>query len=173
MKNKDSMNILFIFLVLFSLGSSETGYLIGVTLLSQIQAIYLVQEAEEKLRYGNKLGATSYLWRVLILFPSNALALAYLGLLCPDITRKMIPQRSSFGKKNLDFPSQLERISKLPLPMRQYTEANIQEDDKGRYLFIFSEEIKVYEVDWDKANLIKIDSTFEERKNSEKRSEDN
>lgn len=130
--------------------------LAAVTLISQIQATYLVQQAEDKLRLGNKWGATLDLWRSLELAPTNTAALAYLGLLRPEPTLRLISQRSDYPKKNL--ATLVERVSKLPLPMRQYTETDIQNDDKGRYLFIFSEGIKIYESDWDKANLIKIDS---------------
>lgn len=130
--------------------------LAAVTLISQIQATYLVQQAEDKLRGGNKLGATLDLWRSLELAPTNTAALAYLGLLCPDQTLRLIPQRSDYPQKNLT--TRLDRVSDLPLLMRQYTETDIQKDDKGRYLFIFSEGLKIYEPDWDKANLIKINS---------------
>ena len=156
MKHKDKVLLL---LVLFSFPFPiVVGWkaLAAVTLISQIQATYLVQQAEKKLGVGDDKGATSDFWRTLQLAPSNTAALAYLGILRPEpIFRLRSGQPSRDTKK---VQSRLERVSKLPLWMRQYTAADIEEDDTGRYLVI--EGIKVYEPDWERANLREIENNF-------------
>ncbi len=155
MKHKDKVLLL---LVLFSFVPVGWKALAAVTLISQIQATYLVQQAEKKLGIGDDEEATSDFWRTLQLSPSNTAALAYLGILHPEPTLRLISGQPGRDKKNLQ--SRLERISKLPLWMRQYTASDIQEDDKGRYLNFFIEGIKIYEADWDRANLREIEKNF-------------
>lgn len=59
--------------------------LVAVTLLSQIEAIYLAQQAQKKLDQEDDDGAIEEFFRALCLAPSNTAALAYLGLFrnCP------------------------------------------------------------------------------------------
>lgn len=155
MKHKHKVLLLLVLLIFSFPAVGGLKALAAVTLISQIQATYLVQQAKKKLRVKDEKGASSNFWHTLYLSPSNTEALAYLGILCPESTFRLIRKQPGH-EKNLQSQSQLKRISKLPLWMRQYNASDIEKDDKGRYLLI--EGIKVYELDWDRANLINIEA---------------
>ena len=78
----NSAKVLLVFYLLFPVGSILYRPLIALTLLSQINSIYLVRQAEKKLGSEEEDSAFADFWKALWLAPTNSSAFAYVGISC-------------------------------------------------------------------------------------------
>ncbi len=80
-KNAELLLVFYLFLPIVSIANS----LIALTIISQIQAIYMVRQQERRFGTEEDDGAMFDFWRALWLDPNNSAAYAYIGVsrLCP------------------------------------------------------------------------------------------